>query len=210
MSHDVPDDVGVAHDVEIEPPVPVDASLPAVFRFVVLLGVKRRVVEVAGKKLDLFKNALRTRQERLPGLSALGEGSRFSSRAFGFPGGGSLLQLTFHMRDHAPGGAKGAKGTAFFQVFLRFVETGIDDAPFGRGVFGVSARELGTVNHQLGGDDNPASLEGKVHKIALGQAGLAADAGRNGYLTFVLDLCGGVHKDIRGSIPEVQNPDFCL
>ena len=58
MGNDIADDVGVAHDVEIEPLVLVDASLPAVPCFVVLLGVKRRVVEVAGKKCDLLKERL--------------------------------------------------------------------------------------------------------------------------------------------------------
>src|ERR1035441_309987 len=58
MGNDIADDVGVAHHVEIEPLVLVDASLPAVPCFVVLLGVKRRVLEVAGKERHLLEERL--------------------------------------------------------------------------------------------------------------------------------------------------------
>lgn len=124
--------------------------------------------------------------------------------------GGSLLQLTFHLRDHVRSSAKGAKGAAFLEVFLGFIETGINDAPLGRGVFVVGVRELGAVNHQPGRDNNLAALESKVYQVAPGQPGLAPDAGGNGYLALVLDFSGGVNKNILGSIPEVRNPDFCL
>ena len=58
MRNDVADDLGVSHDTEIEAPVLVDASLPAVPCFVVLLGVKRRVLEVAGKERHLLEERL--------------------------------------------------------------------------------------------------------------------------------------------------------
>src|ERR1700722_20179156 len=43
MLDDVTDDVGVANNVEIEPPIPIHSGLPAVFGFVVLLGAQGRM-----------------------------------------------------------------------------------------------------------------------------------------------------------------------
>ena len=39
------------------------------------------------------------------------------------------------MRDHVFGSVKGAKGPSTFQVFLGFVETSINDPPFGCRVY---------------------------------------------------------------------------
>ncbi len=49
--------VGVAFDAEVEAPGASYAGLPDVVGFVVLLGPKRRVTEVAQEQCDLFLKA---------------------------------------------------------------------------------------------------------------------------------------------------------
>jgi hypothetical protein len=51
------DAAGVAVDPEVEAPVPIDAGLPAVLGFVVLLGVQPRVIQVADQEVDLLDEA---------------------------------------------------------------------------------------------------------------------------------------------------------
>lgn len=58
VGFDVEETVGVALDAKIEAPIVVDASLPNVAGLVVLLGVERRVSEVAQKMRELLSEAL--------------------------------------------------------------------------------------------------------------------------------------------------------
>jgi hypothetical protein len=62
MGHQVTDAVGVAIDLEIEPPVVINACLPTVLSFVELLGMQRRVVQVPDQKVDLLDEGLLCRQ----------------------------------------------------------------------------------------------------------------------------------------------------
>jgi hypothetical protein len=50
--------VGVAHDLEIEAPVVVDARLPQIAAFIVLLGAEGRMLKIAGKKSKLLPKGL--------------------------------------------------------------------------------------------------------------------------------------------------------
>jgi hypothetical protein len=60
MGDDVSDEVGVTHYGEVEPPVLVDAGLPAISGFIVLLGVQRGMPEILLKRLTCLNNAFRT------------------------------------------------------------------------------------------------------------------------------------------------------
>lgn len=58
MGDDFEDVVGVANDLEVEPPALVDPRLPAIANFVVFLGMEERVVEVLKQEINLFKECL--------------------------------------------------------------------------------------------------------------------------------------------------------
>ena len=54
MSNDVAQDIGIAADREIEPPAPVDPSLPDIAGFIVFLSAKRRVSKIFYEQSGLF------------------------------------------------------------------------------------------------------------------------------------------------------------
>ena len=54
MRDDVTDEADITHSVEVETPVPVDASLPEVGRLVVFLGAQRGVLQILLKVCGLF------------------------------------------------------------------------------------------------------------------------------------------------------------
>src|ERR1035438_8059234 len=56
--------------------------------------------------------------------------------------------------------------TTFADVLQAFCELGVDDAALGRRVFVIGCGELGTVDHQLGGDDDFFANCPDFHKIA--------------------------------------------
>ena len=56
------DAVGVAVGPEVEAPILIDAGLPAVRGFVVLLGVEPRVAQVADQEVDLLEERFLNRQ----------------------------------------------------------------------------------------------------------------------------------------------------
>lgn len=51
MPHDVDKDVGIAFDRKVEPPIFIDPCLPDPSRFIVLLGMQRRVMEVLDQEV---------------------------------------------------------------------------------------------------------------------------------------------------------------
>src|SRR3981189_1660902 len=59
---EVEDLVGVAFNLEIEPPVVVDAALPLAFSLVILLGVQAWVAKITGEKTHLLDECLLHRQ----------------------------------------------------------------------------------------------------------------------------------------------------
>ena len=58
MRDDVHDVIDVVLDEKIKAPIFVDAGLPEVLAFVVLLGAKRRVSQVLFQKFYLFEKSL--------------------------------------------------------------------------------------------------------------------------------------------------------
>ena len=56
------DAVGVAVGPEVEAPILIDVALPAVRRFVVLLGVQPGVAQVADQEVDLLEERFLNRQ----------------------------------------------------------------------------------------------------------------------------------------------------
>jgi len=76
------DNVGVVNNLEIEPPVLVDASLPSILRFVILLGVQRRVVEIGGEKPKLLVKSSPHREWRLFQASTTRSVKRMFMRLF--------------------------------------------------------------------------------------------------------------------------------
>ena len=58
MRNNAADHMNVTGDVEVEAPIVIDACLPKVLGFVVLLGMQRRVPQIAGKEVDLFDESL--------------------------------------------------------------------------------------------------------------------------------------------------------
>jgi hypothetical protein len=58
MRDRVKGNTGATLDDEIEPPVPVDASLPQISRIVALLGMERWVPEIFGEEPDLLAKTL--------------------------------------------------------------------------------------------------------------------------------------------------------
>jgi hypothetical protein len=58
VGNDFEDVVSIPNNGEVEAPAFVDASLPAAVRFVVFLGVERRVMEILRQKFDLFEEGL--------------------------------------------------------------------------------------------------------------------------------------------------------
>ena len=52
--------VGVVHDLEVEAPIVVHASLPDVAGFVVFLGSEGGMVEILGENRSCLRKALRT------------------------------------------------------------------------------------------------------------------------------------------------------
>src|ERR1035438_3249876 len=58
MWRDVFDEVGVVYYFEIEPPTLIHAGLPLVLGFAVLLGAKRRMMQVLKEKPRLFVKGL--------------------------------------------------------------------------------------------------------------------------------------------------------
>jgi len=50
--------VRVAHDLEVEAPIVVEACLPQITGFVVLLGVERWMVKIVGEECELFAKGL--------------------------------------------------------------------------------------------------------------------------------------------------------
>ena len=55
---DVADDAGVTHDIEIEPPVSVNPSLPEIQRRIILLGAQRGMPKITFQQFDLLKKCL--------------------------------------------------------------------------------------------------------------------------------------------------------
>lgn len=55
MRNNVPNDVGVANYVEVETPILIDSSLPAIPAFVVLFGVQRWMVKIPLQKFYLLE-----------------------------------------------------------------------------------------------------------------------------------------------------------
>src|ERR1039458_7404945 len=92
---------------------------------------------------------------------------RPSSGAFGFFSGGPLLQLAFHVGDHALGGVKRTVERTFFG----FVKLGVYDSALLWGVLVVSGGQYGN-----DGDDAPGHLE--FQHVADLDAGLLPDCGR--------------------------------
>ena len=58
VRNDLGDYVGVAGDSKVEAPIVIDACLPKVMGLGVLLGMQRRVPQIAGKEVDLFDEGL--------------------------------------------------------------------------------------------------------------------------------------------------------
>jgi hypothetical protein len=84
------------------------------------------------------------------------EDNRSSPRSFWFSDGEALLQLALHMGNHLIGSVERASRAAMLDVFIGFRQASVDDPAPGRCVFVISSGELGTVNHQLRGDDDLA------------------------------------------------------
>src|SRR3989442_1524012 len=78
------DNVGVAGNRKVEAPVLVDAGLPEVLRFVVLLGVKRGVFEIVFEEANLleegFSHCLGRFIKRLAGSSGVTDFHRPAER----------------------------------------------------------------------------------------------------------------------------------
>ena len=58
MWNQLKDSVLISRDPEIKPPVVIDARLPKVRSFVVLLGVQRRVIQVSDQEIELLDERL--------------------------------------------------------------------------------------------------------------------------------------------------------
>ena len=62
MGLQLSDAVAVAVDLEVEAPVLIDARLPSIFAFVVLLGVQSWMSQIAHQETDLLDEGLLNRQ----------------------------------------------------------------------------------------------------------------------------------------------------
>src|ERR1700730_13867219 len=58
MSDDIEDNARIVYDDEVESPVLVDASLPEVLGFIILLGAQRRVLKILRKQPHLLQKCL--------------------------------------------------------------------------------------------------------------------------------------------------------
>ena len=65
MGDELEDAVGVVNDYEIKTPILVDPGLPAIVRFVVLLGVQRGMLEILNQEIYLLEKCLREPQQAL-------------------------------------------------------------------------------------------------------------------------------------------------
>jgi len=76
-------------------------------------------------------------------------------------------------------------------AFLHFcrcpVQPGVDGASLGGSVLVVRSGELGAVDRQLGGDDDPAAMKSGLNQVTLGDAGEGAQAGGQRHLASQAD-----------------------
>lgn len=103
-------------------------------------------------------------------------------------------------------GVKRAVNPAVLDVVIGLGQTSVDDPALRRCVFIVCVLELRALDHQLGGDDDLAALKREFHEVALREAGLVTEAGRDGHLALVLNFGGGVHKKLKGSFRKSGIP----